>query len=227
MTVTAEVQQLNPGPLMEFWELDATSIGGGRYRFQGQQEGVVWWQGQDYDPVSCHGEGFERTSDQQPTPRFRVGNTNRAITILCREFNDMVGARLIRRRTFAQFLDAVNFPEGNPTADPTKEFPPEVWFIERRAAETPAVVEFELSSALNFQGVKLPRRQIIANQCTFRYRGPLCNYTGPAVATELDAPTSDPALDRCGKRLSSCKLREWPDGVLNFGGYPAADVVRV
>lgn len=226
MTTPSEVQQLDPGPILELWELDATPIGGGRLRFQGQQDGVIWWQGQDYAGWSCKGEGFEITSEQQPTPRFRVGNTNRAITILCRQFDDLVGARILRRRTFAKFLDAVNFPEGNPEADPTKEFPVEVWFIERRSAESPAMVEFELSSVLNFQGVKLPRRQIIANQCPFKYRGPLCNYTGPAVADELDQPTSDPMLDRCGKRLSSCEMRQWPDDVLNFGGFPAADLVR-
>lgn len=409
--IESDVQTLEPGPYVELWELNATSIGGGVLRFQGQQDGQVVWQGQTYEPWTCQGEGFERTSEQQPTPRFRVGNPRSpetgkyVITALCQAFDDLVGARLIRRRTFAKYLDAVNFPasrnvlrnsangmgpawtvenvvksaygtvvadgisfdatliqniegstvtsrlnqlhtfayetgqryiitiylklgtgsfrhvirnsstnrqitvtgssgnatadftaplgvskrisytdlgngvrklvlsfeptgsyanmqyslgasqsnalgnviflgmqverdnatafqvtgnavSGNPTADPTKEFPPEMWFIERKSAESAEGVEFELSSALDFNGVRLPRRQIIANQCPFRYRGPLCNYTGPAVADELDVPTSDPALDKCGKRLQSCRMRLWPDNILNFGGQPAAGLVR-
>lgn len=227
MSIESDVQQLNPGPLLEFWVLDATPIGGGVLRFQGQQDGPVWWQGMEYDGWPCQGSGFERTSNQQPIPTFRVGNLDRSITILCKAFDGMVGATLTRHRTFAKYLDAVNFPEGNPDADPTKEFPQELWFVERKAVETFEFVEFELSSALDFNGVRLPRRQIKANQCEFAYRGELCGYTGPPVADALDQPTSDPLQDRCGKRLGSCKLRIWPDDVLNFGGYPAAGLVRL
>jgi lambda family phage minor tail protein L len=224
--IEEDVQKLEPGPILEFWELDATAIGGGVVRFQGQQNGIVVWQTQEYSAWPIQGEGFARTSEQQPNPRLRVGNLNRSITLLCQLYEDLVGAKLTRRRTFAKYLDAVNFPDGNPDADPAKEFPPEVWFIERKAAESIETVEFDLSSALDFLGVKLPRRQIIANQCPFVYRGPLCGYTGPAVADELDYPTNDLAQDKCGRRLGSCKLRLWPDGVLNYGGYPAAGLVR-
>lgn len=224
--IESDVQQLEPGPLLEFWELDATSIGGGIVRFQGQQDGKVWWQGVDYDAWPINGEGFARTAEQQPSPKLQVGNVNRSITLLCQLFDDLVGAKITRRRTFAKYIDAVNFPDGNADADPAKEFPPEVWFIERKASESIEAVEFDLASALDFLGVKLPRRQIIANQCPFVYRGPLCNYTGGPVADELDQPTSDPLLDKCGHRLSSCKLRDWPDDVLNYGGFPAAGLVR-
>jgi lambda-like phage minor tail protein L len=226
MTINSDVQQLDTPPIIELWELNATSIGGGIVRFQGHQNGSIWWQGHEYSAWPCEGEGFEQTGDQQPTPKFKVGNVNRAITILCQQYADLVGAVVTRHRTFAKYLDAVNFPEGNPTANPNEEFPVEAWFIERKSAESFESVEFELSSALNFLGVKLPRRQIIANQCDFDYRGPLCNYVGPPVADIMDVPTNDPAKDRCGKRLQSCKLRQWPDNVLNFGGFPAAGLAR-
>ncbi|MBT0358367.1 phage minor tail protein L, partial [Morganella morganii subsp. morganii] len=32
-------------------------------------------------------------------------------------------------------------------------------------------------------------------------------YAGPPVADEWGKPTSDPAKDKCGKRLPDCKLR--------------------
>lgn len=220
-TVNADVQGLEPGPLVELWVLDASMFGGGVVRFQGVQDGQVLWQGAEFDAWPIAAEGFSRTSDQQPRPTLRVGNLDGSITRLCLEFDDMVGAIITRHRVFAKYLD------GQPEADPTNEFPVESWFIDRKASETPESVDFELASALNFQGVQLPGRQIIANQCTVEYRGPLCNYTGPPVADILDVPTSDPAADRCGKRLRSCKMRLWPDDVLNFMGFPAADLVRL
>ena len=226
MSVNEDIQTLEPGPRLTLWELDATHLGGDIARFQSERDSSIWWQGVEYHPWPITAEGFARTSDQQPTPKLLVGNVDRSITMLCQVYDDLVGAVITRRRTFEKYLDAVNFPEGNPTADPGQELGVETWFIERKAAETPEAVEFELSSALDFQGVKLPRRQIIANQCPFEYRGPLCNYTGPPVADEYDVPTTDPGLDRCGKRIGSCKLREWPDDVLNYGGFPAAGLVR-
>lgn len=224
--INQDVQGLEPGALIELFELDATEIGGGIVRFQGKSDNDIIWQATPYSPWPINAEGFARTTDQQPRPRLAVGNINGSISQLCLNFEDLVGAKLTRRRTFKKYLDAANFPEGNPTADPGEEFPPEIWFIERKSSETAQAVEFELSSALDIGGIKLPSRQIIQNHCSFEYRGPYCNYVGPPVADEFDMPTSNPALDRCGKRLGSCKLRLWPDGVLNFGGFSAAGLVR-
>lgn len=226
MTINADVQTLEPGALFTFFVLDASIFGGGVIHFHGMNDGPLYWQGQMYSPWPITATGFSRTSDQQPVPKLMVGNIDGSISLLCMTYEDLLGATLIRRRTFKRYLDAANFPDGNPTANPTEEYTPEVWFIERKSSETREAVEFELSSALDFQGVRLPRRQIIANQCSFKYRGPYCNYTGPAVADVLDNPTSDPALDDCGHKLSSCKLRIWPDSILNFGGVPAAGLIR-
>jgi len=142
-----------------------------------------------------------------------------------------VGAKLTRHTTLGKYLDAANFGGTNPTADPTQEFTPEIWFVERKANETSTAVQFELSSALNFQGVMLPRRQIVANVCPWLaiggYRGPYCGYTGPAVAKADDTPTTDMAEDKCGGRVSSCKLRFGNDPAgLAFGSFPAAGLLR-
>lgn len=85
---------------------------------------------------------------------------------------------------------------------------------------------FELSSALNFQGVQLPRRQIVANNCPWRYRGADCGYNGPPVADEYDIITTDAAKDKCGKRVNSCKLRFGQTEPLSYGGFPAASLTR-
>jgi lambda family phage minor tail protein L len=152
---------------------------------------------------------------------FRVSDIDGSISALCLAHEDLVGSVLTRHRTFAKYLD------GMPEANAAEEFPLERWIVERKSDELPGeYVEFELSSPLDFQGVMLPAQQIIANQCPFQYRGPGCNYVGPPVADEFDQPTSDPALDRCGRRPGSCKLRQWPDGVRNYGSYPGAGLIR-
>lgn len=119
---------------------------------------------------------------------------------------------------------------GNPTADPGQQMPPEVWYVERKVSEDNRTVQFELASAMDLNGMQLPRRQIVANKCLWLtiggYRGAYCNYSGPPVAKADDTATSDPLLDRCGGRIVSCKKRFGEDGQLNHGGFPAAGMVR-
>lgn len=91
-------------------------------------------------------------------PKLSVGNIDGSISSLCLAFQDLVGAQVTHHRTLGKYLDAVNFGGVNPTADPTQEIPPEKWFIERKASEDNEVVQFELSSAMDFGGVMLPRR---------------------------------------------------------------------
>jgi len=356
MTVEGDIQKLEGEALVELFQLDATGIGGDIALFHRYlQQGSIWFNGDEYHPMPIEAEGFSKTSEQPPTPRLTVANLNGAISELCRLYDDLLGAKLTRLRTFGKYLDPdsflgpnkikngvfdtnleywhttptwttwyagtmrivgdgasntgtaeyeitnltigqnyriefevldndvafavgslqygndivasspkapglhiVNFTAttttvwlnyarnattatrldnfwfrhnpGNPTADGTQMFPPEVWYIERKASESNEAVAFELVSAMDLNGVKLPNRQIIANFCSWLakggYRGPNCGYTGPPVAKADNTPTSDPDEDKCGGRLSSCQLREWPDGILNFGGFPAAGLVR-
>lgn len=127
--------------------------------------------------------------------------------------------------TAYQPVDGATFQQ-NPTADPTQEFPPEVWFVDRKASETKMVVELELAASWDVQGVLLPRRQAIANTCNWRYRGPDCGYAGGAVADSFDNPTTVLASDQCGKRLTSCKLRFGEHAVLPFGAFPSVGLIR-
>jgi len=231
MTVTADIQKLDPGSFIELFELNALNIGGSILRFHAHtQVGPIFWQGLEYAPWPIESEGFIRTGDKLATPLIRASNLQGALTALVLTLDDLIGARLIRRRTMVKYLDAVNFPGGNPSADPLQELAPELWFLERKTQETSSVIEWELASALDFQGVKLPRRQILTNFCQWivigGYRGPYCGYIGPPVALPDDTPTADPLLDDCGGRLSSCKLRFGATNPLPFGSFPAADLVR-
>lgn len=241
MGIYSDVQKLEVGALVELFELDATAIGGQVLRFHGYtQVGPIWWQGQQYDPWAIRAEGFELVGEgQQPSPTLSVGNIGQddkgkpvvgVISALCVHLDDLVGARVVVRRTLGKYLDAVNFPQGNPTADPQEELPQEVWLVQQKTAETAEVVEFSLSSALDFNGQKLPDRPIIAGVCAWLrkggYRGPYCGYTGSRMFDIDGKPVSDPTLDRCSGLMSDCKKRFGEYEIINFGGFPSADLVR-
>lgn len=238
--IQRDIQGLEPGDFVQLFELDMTEIGGDVQRFHGYPlQGPIWWQGLEYLPWSIECEGFAvNGTGSLPTPTMRVGNIGMdqyglpisgTISALCVALDDLIGARLVRHRTMGHFLDARNFPDGNPQADPTQEFPPDTWLIECKTSENAETVEFELRSALDFDGQQLPARQITAS-CQWvsigGYRGPYCGYTGEAMFTVDDVQTFDPVLDRCGGRMTSCKLRFGEFGELPFGGFPGADAVR-
>lgn len=229
MTIAGDVQTLEPGALIELFELDAAVIGGQVAYFHGHRQAApIVWRGVAYAPWPIIAEGFERTSaGRQPVPSLKVGNVDGSISALCLALEDLVGAKITRRRTLVKYLDAANFPNGqNPSADPNEEMPLEVWLIERKSHEDNESVEFELSSPLDFDGEQLPRRQIIPNLCVWAYRGPECGYTGGPCADANDAPTDDPAKDRCSQSLRGCKLRYGANNPLPYGGFPAAGLVR-
>lgn len=235
MTLFADIQTLAPGAWVELFELDARPITGGGVgdilRFHGYaQLGPIYWQGSTYDAWPIQVQGFKFDPDQPPVPTLSAGNVNGRMTALCLAYQDLVGARITRRRTLGKYLDAANFAGGNPTADPTQEVAPELWYIERRSSEDKTYVTWELSSPMDFGGRQLPGRQIIANVCSWLaiggYRGPYCGYTGGPVALADDTPTDDPVLDRCGGRLSSCRLRFGQDAELPYGGFPAATLIK-
>lgn len=112
MTITADIQSLEPGHRIQLFEVDCSEIGGDVLRFHGHsQSESIAWQGLEYKPWPIQGAGFERTSDaRQPSPTLTVGDINGTITALCIALDDLVGAKVFRRRTLAKYLDAINFP---------------------------------------------------------------------------------------------------------------------
>lgn len=224
--INSDVQVLEPGALVELYEVDATVLGAEVYRFHNNltPDDIVF-QGLAYSPHPVTASGFEMTGTaKQPVPSLVLGDTDGFIAALCIYFGDLVGAKLTRRRTMCKYLD------GMPEADPNEEFPPDVWYVERKASELPTQVKFELSSPLDFAGQQLPRGQIIANTCRWLtiggYRGPYCGYNGPPVANEYDIITTDATQDKCGGLPRSCKLRFGELAELPYGSFPAAGLMR-
>jgi phage-related protein len=111
---------------------------------------------------------------------------------------------------------------GNANADPSAGFPDDVFYVERKVAESRLAIEWALASAIDVEGVQLPGRQVIANVCTSVYRSAECSYAGGAVATAEDIATGTLGLDVCGKRLTSCRMRFPQPAALPYGGFPSA-----
>ncbi len=220
MTITADVQQLEPGALIELFEVDCTAVGGDVLRFHAHlQSGPITWQGAEFSPWPITAQGFERSGNaSQPAPTLTVANVDGSVSSLCVSLADLTGAKVRRHRTLAQYLD------GQPGADPTAHMPIELWIVEQKTSETNVQVEFTLASALDFSGRQLPNRQVLATLCPqeWTYRGPICGYTGTAYFDANNNPTDDPSKDVCGRRLSSCKCRFGANAALPFGGFPAA-----
>jgi phage-related protein len=114
MSINAELQSLSPSTLLTFYTLDYTNLPGGSvmnfHAGTNELRQPVVWQGVTYEPMPIESEGFDvTTKGSMPRPKLRVANMNGALSPLVKQFDDFVGARVIRKRTFLKYLDAANF----------------------------------------------------------------------------------------------------------------------
>lgn len=187
----------------------------------------IIWQGQAYSPIAIQSDGLELRGDGKASmPNLAIANTlngiNGAMSALCLQLSDFAGAKLTVITTLAKYLDAANFASGNPQA--RNEYKKQVWFVEQKTAENASQVTFELSNPVDFEGMKIPCREI-TNYCHWavcgRYRQDPCLYSGSAMFTKDGKPTDNPSLDYCGGSLADCKLR---DNTARFGGFPSSSL---
>lgn len=236
-SIASEIQKLAPDAVIELMVIDmsmltdSTGAAGPVLYLHGGTNGLmvpITWAGQVYSAVPIQITSLEYNGrGQLPKPKIQVSNTAGLITALVLTYGDLVGAKVTLRRTMARFLDAVNFPgDTNPSADPTAQFPDDVFFVNQRTVESRTLVEFELAASFDFQGTQLPRRPIVQNVCVWLYRGAECGYTGTAYFDANDNPMSNASQDVCGKHLSSCKARFGAYNPLPFGSFPAAGLLR-
>ncbi|MDQ8936654.1 phage minor tail protein L [Acinetobacter rudis] len=185
----------------------------------------IIFNGQTFEPMALEVSGLEMRSDGKASaPTLSMANNingiQNAVSAYCLKFGDFAGARLKVITTLAKYLDAANFSTGNASAN-INEKREQLWFIEQKTSENAQQVSFELSNPVDFEGLKIPTRQI-SNYCGWEYRSEECGYIGSAKFTDKDEPTDNPALDRCSYRTSGCDCR---DNAMRFGGFPASSMV--
>ena len=225
--ITADDQKLEPGSLIQLVELDGESRGMGTLRYHAhQQPGPIIWKGERYEPRPFEVSGFGRGMEGNTSaPTLKLGNLDGVITALCLNFHQLSGVRLTVRETYAKYLDAANVPEGNPEASPMERL--NISYINQALSLSRQEVTFECASPTAIKGQMLPGGQLM-NRCEWclwgEYRGEDCNYTG-VLLFDLDGNTvTNPALDRCGGRVSDCERRHGKGHPLPFGGTPATSL---
>ena len=141
--------------------------------------GQIVWDGDSYFRFPIQASGFAFQRGQLPRPKLIISNAglntissavdNFSVSAILNEVNkitpgnDLTGSTVTRIRTLAKFLDAENFEEGNANADPTAEFPKEIYKIDRKSVENREVVEFELAAPTDLAGVRIPGRRATRN----------------------------------------------------------------
>lgn len=252
--LNSDLQKLSVTGRVTLYELDATKLGAGIFRWHGHVSHEDWqiidgsmvtdslqvrrdiiWQGNVYEPLPIKSDGLEVRGDgkaSMPTLNISANREDSQgvmqigfIRALCLQYHDLAGAKLTVINTLAQYLDATNFTDGNPQADPN-EYRKQVWFTEQKTGENALSVTFELSNPVDFEGSRIPSREI-TSYCHWalhgRYRMSECAYLGTARFTEDGTPTDSPELDRCGGRLSDCRIR---NNEVRFGGYPSSSLIK-
>ena len=133
----------------------------------------------------------------------------------------------------------------NEVADDTADFAEEIWYVDRKAVETRTHIQFELTSAHDVYGVKLPARSVIANLCPWKYKGVECTYDTSSLPggscsnstyttqedCEANSATWTPrgykmdntetgilSEDVCAKNFKACELR-FPEGYCSNSTY--------
>lgn len=216
------------GAVIDLYDLDMTPYGGRVERFHSGVNGYygdVIWKGNVYASMPIDVTGFEMKSEGvYSRPQMAVANMGGLIMGMNNDFNDLVGLTLTRRQVLVKHLDAVNFPNGNPEADPTIEGVSR-YVIQAMTEENDEQVQYELSTPIDHDKAIIPGRTILADVCQWQYRGDGCMYQGGPVADEKDNPTTDPTKDRCSHHLTGCRMRFPRPQPLPISCFPGASKV--
>ena len=229
-----ELAKINPSAIIELFELrlDSTLHGSSDvYRFHAGANaavsGNIVFNSQTYTRIPIKADGFEYSNTGTlPRPTLSISNHDSTMTTLLllvnatTAGNDLGGAEVRRIRTLKKYLD------GESAADPNARWPEERWFVDRKASESRDQVTFELASKFDLAGQKIPKRQVIANVCQWKYRSSECSYTGTDYYDVNGNEVSTEAEDVCGKRVASCKLRFGDTAELPFGSFPGAGLTQ-
>jgi lambda family phage minor tail protein L len=219
--IAKEAVSLEPSSLITLYEIDVSdlqatlNLGSGPIeqsvlRFHNMEvlnQSQVWFRGNAYHPVPIVTEGFEMKSDgslPRPTLTFvslkaiNDLSSNNQFASLKRallELNNMIGAKVLRIRTFSKFLDSANNTHikgaGQFTESTNPELPRDLYYVERKISEDKNSMQFELASTMDMENFKLPGRLCLANRCPWTYRGEGCCYEFKETTASLATGQKD------------------------------------
>ncbi len=137
------------------------------------------YEAKEYKAIPVQAGGFETGDGPSARPTITFANvlTNFSDALEGLTNENLLGKKIIRRKTLYKYCVGQSGDDSTGQTAPI-EFPKEVYFIDRIAAETPIMITFELVSAYDLEGIQLPRRIIVGNACPWKYQ---------AAATGLSA----------------------------------------
>ena len=223
-----ELAKLEQTALIDLFEVDMRHLTGNNgstgelFRFYAgtnELSNPIVWQGNTYVPYGIKADGFEMSGQGASNrPTLSIVNYDGQMTALSNDFEQCLGAIVRRRQVYAQFLDAVNFKDGNRNADPQQERV-SYYVVEQLSSLTQEFATFTLALPAETDNAVINKRTILTT-CSWVYRSTECGYTGRPVADEKDQPTTDPKKDKCSGCLRGCQLR---NNTLNYGGFIAVN----
>lgn len=215
--INKELSSIEPDTLIELFEIDFSSLQnhvdmlklrdnlnlGAEpiYRFHAgkNSSNPIYWRDNGYQPIPIEIEDLETKSDGTlPRPKITLLNMDGLLSKIVSSNDDFVGCRVTRIRTFAKFLDGQNYQNRNLNesgenpfgrTDPQAQMAEDIFFINRKVAETQDIIQFELATALELGSTTLPGRIVLSNYCTWKYRCSIgCRYAGLPKADTNDKP---------------------------------------
>ncbi len=216
--IASDVQNLAVGNIVTLYELDLADIGSSTILYFthsiDSDYTPIYFNAREYTPIHMQTSGWQTTGTETfPRPKMVVSNVLLTFAAYINTFDDLVGAKLTRRRTLEKYLD------GKPEANPNAEFAPDIFKIRSLPQKTKMLVEFELTPYMDYEGIKIPKRQILRDFCrqtyrkwntetsSFDYTRISCPYASSYKYTRLGRYTTDNTLDSCGKELTDCEMR--------------------
>ena len=111
--ISSDIVTLDPGAIVHLFEMDlstgsaSSSIDILRWHSgSNEQLQEIVWQGNIYAPFPVQAEGFEFSGvGAIPRPSLTIANITSALTSLISNYDDLVGAKVTRKRTFVKYLD--------------------------------------------------------------------------------------------------------------------------
>lgn len=192
----------------------------------------IIWQGNTYIAAPLKEEGFELNSTgTAPTPKISVSIEENSglepvlgkLRNKINKVNGLIGAKFTKRATFIKHLDAANFHDiGFPVdydEDPNAYFPDEIFYFERKTAESKNIIEFQLSTLLDLKNLKLPSRLVSASRCQFCYRGAGCLYEYNSRRTAIHGTASESTLPSTAPSAANDKNEKILDILNGLAGY--------
>tara|TARA_Y100000310_G_scaffold337835_1_gene425927 strand:+ start:712 stop:1614 length:903 start_codon:yes stop_codon:yes gene_type:complete len=208
--INEELFSSNPSAMVELLTISNIANSSDVIKFHGgvnEVKGSVFFNDIEYNYIPYNSSGFGlKTGGGLTRPMLKIINIDSFLSQYILDKDDLIGSIVTRTRTFIKFLDKVNFHDYDKNLDfwkskginpdPDAKLIDEKWIINRKTGENKFYIEYELTSPLDLENVRVPRRQVINNYCFWKYRGKGCGFCGDPVADANDGMFAGSLVDK-------------------------------